>query len=370
MLVHTTKGYRGVVCGWDVACCESPEWQAAAGVDRLSHGCAAAAARGRHPPLRGRRRLLPATHAAPQDSCALPPQPPPPSRRRRCRPFCSASQVFYHVLVDVRDWPEDPEQARKGWEGGGCGAGARPPLPSAILPCGHAAACPACPPAPSSPPPPSPPARIRPPPQPPVAYVAEELLCAGSHCSFASTACPLADHVFEHPFSYLVGCPEAWWVAPRLGGLARAPPLRVLGGTPRGGVPVQGGIPVQGGTPPRGARLRPLAPLAPLAAHAAVPGHRRPGQPAALPPPEGQVLRPARRCVQRRGGRLGGGRGGWRRRRRRRQRPRRPAHAARHRYAVARVNDRLASRAGCRPSKPLPPPIPVFSALRTRALYH
>jgi hypothetical protein len=32
MVVHTTKGYRGVVCGWDLACCEGTEWQQAAGV--------------------------------------------------------------------------------------------------------------------------------------------------------------------------------------------------------------------------------------------------------------------------------------------------------------------------------------------------
>ena len=39
MVVHTAKGYRGVVAGWDLACCEGTEWQAAAGVR-----CAAAAA--------------------------------------------------------------------------------------------------------------------------------------------------------------------------------------------------------------------------------------------------------------------------------------------------------------------------------------
>lgn len=32
MILHSSKGYRGVVCGWDLACCESEEWQAAAGV--------------------------------------------------------------------------------------------------------------------------------------------------------------------------------------------------------------------------------------------------------------------------------------------------------------------------------------------------
>jgi hemimethylated DNA binding protein len=54
MVVHSSKGYRGVVAGWDLACCETPEWQAAAGVDRLAGG---------------------------------------------------NEQVFYHVLVDATDWP-------------------------------------------------------------------------------------------------------------------------------------------------------------------------------------------------------------------------------------------------------------------------
>ena len=34
MVLHSSKGYRGVVCGWDLACCESEEWQAAAGIRR------------------------------------------------------------------------------------------------------------------------------------------------------------------------------------------------------------------------------------------------------------------------------------------------------------------------------------------------
>lgn len=38
MVVHSRKGFRGVVCGWDLACCESPEWQEAAGV-RCAAGC-------------------------------------------------------------------------------------------------------------------------------------------------------------------------------------------------------------------------------------------------------------------------------------------------------------------------------------------
>lgn len=37
VVVHATKGYRAVVCGWDFRCCESPEWQEAAGV-RCSRG--------------------------------------------------------------------------------------------------------------------------------------------------------------------------------------------------------------------------------------------------------------------------------------------------------------------------------------------
>lgn len=97
MVVHSSKGYRGVVCGWDLACCEGTDWQAAAGVDELSAG---------------------------------------------------TSQVFYHVLVDSRDWPTVGDQ-------------------------------------------------------PPVAYVAEELLTAGSSADFSSDQ-PLVDGSFEHPYSYLL----------------------------------------------------------------------------------------------------------------------------------------------------------------------
>ena len=32
MVVHSSKGYRGVVCGWDMGCCEGAEWREAAGV--------------------------------------------------------------------------------------------------------------------------------------------------------------------------------------------------------------------------------------------------------------------------------------------------------------------------------------------------
>lgn len=97
MVVHTAKGYRGVVCGWDLACCESPEWQAAAGVSSLRNG---------------------------------------------------AEQVFYHVLVDSGDWPEDIDE-------------------------------------------------------PPVAYIAEELLDAISLADFGSPE-PLASPSFQHPYSYLM----------------------------------------------------------------------------------------------------------------------------------------------------------------------
>ncbi|KAL4422849.1 hypothetical protein ABPG75_009046 [Micractinium tetrahymenae] len=97
MVVHNSKGYRGVVCGWDMTCCEGSEWQEAAGVSKLRHG---------------------------------------------------TDQVFYHVLVDARDWP----------------------------PLGD---------------------------QPPVAYVAEELLTAGSSADFTSDQ-PLVDGSFEHPYSYLL----------------------------------------------------------------------------------------------------------------------------------------------------------------------
>jgi hypothetical protein len=33
VVVHASKGYRGVVCGWDLACCEGDDWQRAAGVE-------------------------------------------------------------------------------------------------------------------------------------------------------------------------------------------------------------------------------------------------------------------------------------------------------------------------------------------------
>lgn len=97
MVVHSSKGYRGVVCGWDMGCCEGAEWREAAGVSELAHG---------------------------------------------------ADQLFYHVLVDARDWPLDGDT-------------------------------------------------------PPVAYVAEECLTAGSSADFSSDQ-PLVDGSFEHPYSYLL----------------------------------------------------------------------------------------------------------------------------------------------------------------------
>jgi hemimethylated DNA binding protein len=97
MTVHNGKGYRGIICGWDLACCESEEWQQEAGVHNLCNG---------------------------------------------------TEQVFYHVLVDVSDWPEDFDE-------------------------------------------------------PPVAYVAEELLAAASLADFGSPE-PLASTSFEHPYSYLM----------------------------------------------------------------------------------------------------------------------------------------------------------------------
>lgn len=37
-VVHREHGYRGVVVGWDVGCCESEEWQERAGVEKLKQG--------------------------------------------------------------------------------------------------------------------------------------------------------------------------------------------------------------------------------------------------------------------------------------------------------------------------------------------
>lgn len=37
-VVHREQGYRGVVVGWDVGCCESEEWQERAGAEALKSG--------------------------------------------------------------------------------------------------------------------------------------------------------------------------------------------------------------------------------------------------------------------------------------------------------------------------------------------
>lgn len=97
MIVHTTKGYRGVVCGWDLACCENDAWKTNASIGSLKGG---------------------------------------------------EEQVFYHVLVDVGDWPLEDELA-------------------------------------------------------PVAYVAEELLDEASMADFESDE-PLVNSSFQHPYSYLM----------------------------------------------------------------------------------------------------------------------------------------------------------------------
>ena len=97
MIVHATKGYRGVVCGWDLACCESDTWKTNASIGSLKGG---------------------------------------------------EEQVFYHVLVDVGDWPLEDELA-------------------------------------------------------PVAYVAEELLDEASMADFESDE-PLVNSSFQHPYSYLM----------------------------------------------------------------------------------------------------------------------------------------------------------------------
>lgn len=37
-VVHKEQGYRGVVVGWDVGCCESEEWQERAAAEQLKGG--------------------------------------------------------------------------------------------------------------------------------------------------------------------------------------------------------------------------------------------------------------------------------------------------------------------------------------------
>lgn len=97
MVVHCKKGYRGVIAGWDNVCCESTEWQRKAGVDELAGG---------------------------------------------------VEQVFYHVLIDVNDWPGDEFES-------------------------------------------------------PVAYIPEEVLSSISLADFASDE-PLVDFSFTHPYAYLM----------------------------------------------------------------------------------------------------------------------------------------------------------------------
>jgi len=111
-VVHTTKGYRGVICGWDLECCESQEWQEKAGIAAL---------------------------------------------------FRQSDQIFYHVLVDSRDWPlavgdvtSASQQKQQQLD------------------------------------------------EPPVAYIAEEMLTQGSAANFDGTGAPLVDGSFQHPYSYLM----------------------------------------------------------------------------------------------------------------------------------------------------------------------
>lgn len=59
-VLHAEHGYRGIICGWDVKCCEDERWQQENEVDSLQNG---------------------------------------------------ASQPFYHVLVDARDWEGSPENS-------------------------------------------------------------------------------------------------------------------------------------------------------------------------------------------------------------------------------------------------------------------
>lgn len=98
MIVHNTKGYRGVVCGWDYACCETDVWKRETDAGKLPGG---------------------------------------------------TDQVFYHVLVDIADWPMVDDEVA------------------------------------------------------PVAYVAEELLDKITLADFDSDE-PLVNTPFQHPYSYLL----------------------------------------------------------------------------------------------------------------------------------------------------------------------
>lgn len=37
-VVHKTRGFRGVVVGWDVGCCEDEDWHSVAGLSELTKG--------------------------------------------------------------------------------------------------------------------------------------------------------------------------------------------------------------------------------------------------------------------------------------------------------------------------------------------
>ena len=97
MIIHNSKGYRGVICGWDLACCEDDAWKIQNNAGALKHG---------------------------------------------------TDQVFYHVLVNIGDWPIDDDLA-------------------------------------------------------PVAYVPEEALDSVALADFDSEE-PLVNAQFQHPYSYLM----------------------------------------------------------------------------------------------------------------------------------------------------------------------
>ena len=105
MIVHSTKGYRGVICGWDFCCCEDDVWKRTTNAGGLQHG---------------------------------------------------TDQVFYHILVDVADWPMNVDSLEESLE-----------LDA------------------------------------PVAYVAEELLDKITFADFESDD-PIVNTPFQHPYSYLM----------------------------------------------------------------------------------------------------------------------------------------------------------------------
>lgn len=103
MIVHGTKGYRGVICGWDFCCCEDDVWKRTNNAGSLQNG---------------------------------------------------TDQVFYHILVDVADWPMDLDSMGDELDA-------------------------------------------------PVAYVAEELLDKITLADFDSDE-PIVNTPFQHPYSYLM----------------------------------------------------------------------------------------------------------------------------------------------------------------------